>query len=403
MDTEIRTASAPPQPVPQDGAGPFATYEARVASGKLDRDPEQEKAARRLDRLWRELRDYHPMVMQRQATARHGLFGGLRARLGLGGRGAQAAPSRPRGVYMVGQVGRGKTMLMDLFFDLAPVEHKRRVHFHRFMQDVHQRIHDMKVADPALSDPIPPLARQIAQEAWLLCFDEFQVNDIADAMILGRLFDFLFADGVVVVATSNTKPEDLFQDRPGADAFKPFIDIIMREVDTVILDSPRDYRRGCVRGMRTWIVPADAAAKAELDTIFTHLAAGAPVQAVDLDIMGRTLRVERAAGPVARFTFSELCGRFLGAGDYLALATRFASLVIDDVPRMGPDNFDEARRFIVLIDALYEQNVKLFASAGDQPDSLYERGQGATAFERTASRLEEMQSASYAQLPHLSA
>ncbi|RBM06324.1 cell division protein ZapE [Novacetimonas cocois] len=403
MDTEIRTASAPLQPVPQGDAGPFAVYEARVAAGKLDRDPEQEKAARRLDQLWRELRDYHPVVMQRTA-ARHGLFSGLRARLGLGaGRGAQSGPARPRGVYMVGQVGRGKTMLMDLFFDLAPVAHKRRVHFHRFMQDVHQRLHDMKVAQPDLADPIPPLARQIAQEAWLLCFDEFQVNDIADAMILGRLFEFLFADGVVVVATSNTKPEDLFQDRPGADAFKPFIDIIMREVDTVILDSPRDYRRGGVRGMRTWIVPPDAAAKAELDTIFTHLAAGAPVQPVDLDIMGRILHVARAAGPVARFDFSELCGRFLGAGDYLALSTRFPNLIIDNVPRMGPDNFDEARRFIVLIDAVYEQNVKLFASAEDQPDSLYQRGQGAKAFERTASRLEEMQSAAYMQLPHLSA
>lgn len=151
---------------------------------------------------------------------------------------------------MVGQVGRGKTMLMDLFFSLAPVEHKRRVHFHRFMQDVHQRLHDMKAADPDLTDPIPPLARQIAQEAWLLCFDEFQVNDIADAMILGRLFDYLFADGVVVVATSNTKPEDLFQDRPGADAFKPFIAAILKEVDTVILDSPRDYRRGNARECR---------------------------------------------------------------------------------------------------------------------------------------------------------
>ncbi|AZV39257.1 cell division protein ZapE [Komagataeibacter xylinus] len=398
MNTDLAparlSAAAPPA-----GTGPFAAYEARVASGRLDRDPEQEKAARRLDQLWRELRDYHPVVQS--APPASGWLGGLRARLGLARPAHEQA--RPRGVYMVGQVGRGKTMLMDLFFSLAPVEHKRRVHFHRFMQDVHQRLHDMKEADPDLTDPIPPLARQIAQEAWLLCFDEFQVNDIADAMILGRLFDYLFADGVVVVATSNTKPEDLFQDRPGADAFRPFIAAILKEVDTVILDSPRDYRRGNARGMQTWIIPVDAAATKELDSIFARLADGAPVVPVALDIMGRTLNVTRGAGPVARFSFAELCGRPLGAGDYLALATRFPNLVLDGVPRMGPDNFDEARRFIVLIDTLYEQNVKLFASAEDRPDAIYAKGQGATAFERTASRLEEMQSAAYMQLPHLNA
>ncbi|RFD19983.1 AFG1 family ATPase [Komagataeibacter melaceti] len=399
MDTDIAPARLSPAVFPA-GTGPLAAYEARVASGRLDRDPEQEKAARRLDRLWQELRDYHPQVQQPEPQAT-GWLGGLKARLGLSH--PAPAPVRPRGVYMVGQVGRGKTMLMDLFFSLAPVEHKRRVHFHRFMQDVHQRLHDMKAANPDLTDPIPPLAHQIAQEAWLLCFDEFQVNDIADAMILGRLFDYLFADGVVVVATSNTRPEDLFQNRPGADAFRPFIATIMKEVDTVILDSPRDYRRGNAHGMQTWITPADDAARCELDSIFRELAAGAPVQPVTLDVMGRSLKVAQAAGPVARFSFADLCGRPLGAGDYLALATRFPDLVLDGVPCMGPDNFDEARRFIVLIDTLYEQNVKLFASADVGPDALYAKGQGATAFERTASRLEEMQSAAYMQLPHLNA
>ena len=344
MDTDIAPARPSAAALPA-GTGPLAAYEARVASGRLDRDPEQEKAARRLDRLWRELRDYHPVVQQHAPQA-SGWLGGLKARLGLSGHHATEAP-RPRGVYMVGQVGRGKTMLMDLFFSLAPVEHKRR--------------------------------------------------------ILGRLFDYLFADGVVVVATSNTKPEDLFQDRPGADAFKPFIAAILKEVDTVILDSPRDYRRGNARGMQTWIIPANDAARRALDSIFTRLADGAPVVPVTLDIMGRRLKVDQAAGPVARFSFADLCGRPLGAGDYLALATRFPNLVLDGVPRMGPDNFDEARRFIVLIDTLYEQNVKLFASAEDRPDALYAKGQGATAFERTASRLEEMQSAAYMQLPHLNA
>ncbi|NVN13779.1 cell division protein ZapE, partial [Nguyenibacter vanlangensis] len=202
----------------------------------------------------------------------------------LAGSSRAARPARPRGVYMVGQVGRGKTMLMDLFFDLAPVAHKRRVHFHRFMQDVHQRLHAMKQADPGLADPIPPLAQAIAGQAWLLCFDEFQVDDIADAMILGRLFEYLFAAGVVVVATSNTRPQDLFQHRPGADAFRPFIAIIQREVDTLELDSPRDYRRGGLRGVTTWIVPPGAEATQELDSLFMRLAGGAPLCPVTLQV-----------------------------------------------------------------------------------------------------------------------
>ncbi|MBB2202141.1 cell division protein ZapE [Gluconacetobacter tumulisoli] len=383
------------------GTGPLGAYRARVDAGLLAPDPEQAKAAARLDRLWRELPGYHPVVRQAAAQGKlGGLLGGLKARLGLQAR-AAAAP-RPRGVYMVGQVGRGKTMLMDLFFELAPVEHKKRVHFHRFMQDVHQRLHAMKRAHPELTDPIPPLAHAIADEAWLLCFDEFQVNDIADAMILGRLFEYLFAEGVVVVATSNTQPQDLFQNRPGADAFRPFIAVIQREVDTVVLDSPRDYRRGGMRGMTTWIVPPGPDAAQELDSIFMRLADGAPVRPVTLDIMGRKLAVPVAAGPIARFSFSALCGRPLGAGDYLALATRFPALILDDIPRLGPDNFDVARRFIVLVDTLYEQKVKLFASAEDQPDAIYQHGEGAQAFERTASRLEEMQSAAYLDLPHLS-
>ncbi|MBB2155569.1 cell division protein ZapE [Gluconacetobacter diazotrophicus] len=388
------------------GTGPLAAYQARVNAGLLSADPEQAKAAARLDQLWRELPGYHPVVRRPppQGIFSHGLLGkglgSLKSRLGLAGGAAQ--PPRPRGVYLVGQVGRGKTMLMDLFFELAPVEHKKRVHFHRFMQDVHQRLHAMKIAHPDLTDPIPPLAHAIADEAWLLCFDEFQVNDIADAMVLGRLFEYLFAEGVVVVATSNTEPKDLFQNRPGADAFRPFIAIIQREVDTVELDSPRDYRRGGMRGMATWIVPPGPDAELELDSLFMRLADGAPVRPVKLEVMGRTFAVPVAAGPVARFSFPDLCGRPLGAGDYLALANRFAALVLDDVPRLGPDNFDVARRFIVLIDTLYEQKVKLFASAEDQPDAIYQKGDGAQAFERTASRLEEMQSAAYLDLPHLS-
>ncbi len=377
------TDSDPPAP-----GGPLAAYRERLGQSLLDPDPEQEQVARRLD----------------------GLFEALRARKAHGSRrpvalsrlfGRSATLPRPRGLYIVGQVGRGKSMLMDLFFERAPVAHKRRIHFHRFMQDVHGKLFSLKRAHPELADPIPPLARSIAAEACLLCFDEFQVNDIADAMILGRLFDALFASGVVVVATSNTRPEDLFQNRPGRDAFKPFIAIIKREMDTLFLDSPRDYRRGGLRGIVTWHVPADARTDARLDTAFRRLSEGAPVEPVTLLVMGRQLRVEQAAGPVARFEFDALCGRPLGAGDYLALAQRFPNLILDAVPRLGPENFDVARRFIVLIDALYEQKTKLVASAADQPDRIYMRGEGADAFERTASRLEEMQSQAYLDLAHL--
>jgi cell division protein ZapE len=372
------------------GTGPLAAYDHGVAAGVLHPDPEQRRGAVRLDVLWRALGAYAP-----PPSARAGVLGGLRARF--------AKPAvKPHGVYIVGQVGRGKSMLMDLFFALTPTAHKRRVHFHAFMQETHKRLHAMKIADPSLHDPIPPLARAIAADAWLLCFDEFQVNDITDAMILGRLFAFLFAQGVIIVATSNTRPGDLFQNRPGADAFKPFIAILQRELDTIELDSLHDYRRGREEGARSWIVPPDARAEAELDRVFARFSLGQPVHAEALEVMGRRLVVPVAAGDVARFDFAPLCDRALGPGDYLALARRFPVLIIDGIPRLGPENFDVARRFITLVDALYEQKVKLYASAQDIPDRLYEHGEGAGAFERTASRLEEMRGAEWAAQPHLS-
>ena len=382
----IQPAAEPPAAAP---IGPLAAYRERLRQGLLQPDPEQERAAARLDELFEAL--------------------GSRA-AGCPGRGhvlsrlfmrASAARMRPRGVYLVGQVGRGKSMLMDLFFELAPVPLKRRIHFHRFMQEVHGKLHEMKRARPDIADPIPPLARSIAAGAALLCFDEFQVNDIADAMILGRLFEALFANEVVVVVTSNTRPDDLFQDRPGRDAFKPFIAVINREMDTLTLDSPHDYRRGGLRGIATWHVPADSRADYSLDAAFHRLSAGHGAGPVTLMVMGRAVVVSLAAGPVARFDFDWLCGQPLGAGDYLALATRFSAVVLDHIPRLGPDNFDVARRFIVLVDNLYEQKVKLVASAADQPDRIYMHGEGARAFERTASRLEEMQSQAYLDLPHL--
>lgn len=384
------TAGQPAPPASPSAAmpaelGPLASYRIRLQQGLLQPDPEQERAAIRLEQLSEALRS--------PARGGRGPLSRLFMRAG--------SPARPRGVYLVGRVGRGKSMLMDLFFELAPVALKRRIHFHRFMQEVHGKLHAMKRADPGLADPIPPLARSIADEVKLLCFDELQVNDIADAMILGRLFEALFARGVVMVATSNTRPDDLFQDRPGRDAFKPFIAVIKREMDTQTLDSPRDYRRGGLRGIDTWHVPADTRADYRLDSAFQRLSAGHAPEPVTLTVMGRSWVVQLAAGPVARFDFDWLCGQPLGAGDYLALATRFAALVLDHVPRLGPENFDVARRFIVLVDNLYEQKVKLVASAADEPDGIYMRGEGATAFERTASRLEEMQGQAYLDLPHL--
>lgn len=382
------TGSPDIQSLPSRSIGPLALYRLYVTQGRLDEDPEQLRAAARLDQLWQALID------------RANGPGPSRSMLGrLLGRCPRS--TAPRGVYLVGQVGRGKSMLMDLFFEQAPGTSKRRVHFHRFMQEAHARVHALKRAQPDLADPIPVLADAIASETMLLCFDEFQVNDIADAMILGRLFDALFLRGVVVVTTSNTVPGQLFQNRPGADAFKPFIARLDQELDTVLLDSPRDYRRGGIRGVATWHAPADHRAEQALDAAFERLSNGQATHAETVEVMGRQVPVLIAADGIARFDFEALCAQALGAGDYLALARRYPTMIIDGIPRLGPENFDVARRFIVLVDALYEAKVKLVASAADQPDRIYEHGEGATAFERTASRLEEMQTEAYLALPHL--
>ncbi len=301
----------------------------------------------------------------------------------------------------MGEVGRGKSMLMDMFFETAEVPRRRRIHFHAFMQETHQRIFAWKQEHPEGHDPIPPLAEQIADEAILLCFDEFQINDIADAMILGRLFEALFERGVIVVATSNTVPDDLFRGQPGRDAFLPFIAILKEHLDVLVLDAARDYRRDHPDTEDSWHVPAGPAARAALDRAFRQLTEGAPVAPVSLHVMGRVLPVPLAANGVARFGFGDLCSRNLGAGDYLAIATHFHAVVLDDVPVLTPDNHNEARRFINLIDNLYEHRVKLVASAAAMPDELYAEGDGARAFERTASRLMEMRTEGYFELPHL--
>jgi cell division protein ZapE len=255
-------------------------------------------------------------------------------------------------------------------------------------------------ANPDGTDPIPPLADTIANQAALLCFDEFQVNDIADAMILGRLFQALFARGVVVVATSNVAPDDLFKGQPGRDAFLPFIAMIKQRIDIVMMDSGRDFRRERMRGIRAWHVPADAFSRRALDEAFDRLTDGVKPEPVTLTVMGRALVVPAAAEGVARFDFATLCGTALGPGDYLAIATNFHTLVLDGIPRLSPDNYDVARRFINLIDTLYDEHVKLIASADATPDALYRRGENAKMFERTASRLDEMQSEAWLEQEH---
>ena len=374
--------------------GPLPAYRAKVAAGELAPDPSQQLAAERLQRLWTRLRGYDP-------PPRPSNGGGFLSRLLRLRPTDDADEERPNGLYLVGEVGRGKSMLMDLFYAAADVPRKQRIHFHRFMQNVHVRFHAFKRAHPEIEDPIPPLADSIASESALLCFDEFQVNDIADAMILGRLFQALFDRGVVVVATSNTLPDDLFKGQPGRDAFLPFIELIKQKLDVLVLDAGRDFRRSRLRGMRTWLVPADGHADRALDAAFAELTGGAEGRPETLNVMGRKLTVPVAAEGVARFDFDVLCGTALGAGDYLALATHFHTLILDGIPRLSPDNYDVARRFITLIDTLYDHRVKLVASAAAMPDQLYMRGENAKMFERTASRLDEMQSDDWQALPHL--
>jgi cell division protein ZapE len=292
-------------------------------------------------------------------------------------------------------------MLMDLFFGAAQVARKRRVHFHRFMQEAHARVHGWRRANPQGDDPIPPLADAIAAEAALLCLDELQITDIADALILGRLFEALFQRGVVVVVTSNTPPGRLFEGQPGRDAFLPFIALLQQRLDLLVLDGPRDWRRGGLAGAPRWLVPADARARAALDAVFRTLSAGAVAAPERLTVMGRRLDVPCAAGGVARFDFPALCAQPLGPGDYLALATHFEALVLDAIPLLGERRRDETRRFIILVDALYDHRVQLFAAAAAPPDALCPDGEWAGAFARTASRLVEMQAEAWAGLAHL--
>ncbi len=314
------------------------------------------------------------------------------------------APPPPRGVYLWGGVGRGKSMLMDLAFEAIPAERKRRVHFHEFMLEVHERLRAERAKEEG--DPIPPVARAIAEEARLLAFDEMVINNAADAMILSRLFGQLLDQGVTVVTTSNRPPRDLYLGGLNRELFLPFIDLIERELDVVPLNGPTDYRLERLGGFPTWYVPNGPEATQALSAAFFRLTDfsvedRAKVPSEDIPVQGgRTLHVPKSLKGVAVFSFRRLCGEARGAADYLAIARRYHSVILVGIPVMGPDRRNEAARFVTLIDALYEHKVKLLAAADAPPDGLYPAGDGAFEFQRTASRLIEMQSQDYLAAGH---
>lgn len=363
-----------------------------MASGAIERDRAQEMLVGRLDEV------IAAMIAAPRPT-RAGRF----ARL-FGGGEAKAEPVR--GLYVWGSVGRGKTMLMDLFMEAAPIEHKRRAHFHDFMADVHDRIfrfrQRVKEGQEKDTDPIPRVAADLAAEARLLCFDEFTVTDIADAMILGRLFSALFGLGVILVATSNVVPERLYEGGLNRALFLPFIALLQERMDVVELASRTDYRLEKLSGADVYHTPNDARARSALDEAFRRLADTAMPAPVDHDIKGHRLHVPLAAGGVARFTFADLCSKALGAADYLYIARHYHTIVLDDIPVLSAERRNEAKRFITLIDALYDRHVKLVASAEADATGLYlaEDGREAFEFDRTVSRLIEMRSEDYLALPH---
>jgi cell division protein ZapE len=357
-----------------------AAYQQRLKSGALRADPAQEAAVAALARLEGDLADARPA----------GLF---------------RKPDSVRGVYLWGPVGRGKSALMDLFFDTAPTQKKRRVHFHVFMAEAQRLVNAWRKGDAAArqaafgqsrgDDPVAPTADVIAEGARLLCFDELQVTDIADAMILGRLFEQLFARGVTIAATSNRAPDELYKDGLNRQLFVPFIDMLKARMEVVTVAGPQDYRLDRLRAGRTWFSPIDPDNEAGFDALWAEMLGGDREVGATLEVYGRKEHWPRAAGGLIRAHFQSLCGEALGPSDYLAIAERFHTVFVEALPRLRPENRDAARRFAILIDALYEARARLVVLAAAEPSAIYPAGDGAFEFERAASRLEEMRSAAW--------
>ena len=371
---------------------PLPAYQSLVEDGTLDPDPAQEQAAIALQSIADTLRGYQP-------GRRRSLF--------------RKSVPRPRGLYMWGGVGVGKSLLMDLFIETVPIREKRRVHFHAFMQEVHRfiatwrqmddptrRRHPARLKSADLDDPIPHAAKAVFARAHLFCFDEVQVTDITDAMLLGRLFETLFELGAVIVATSNRHPDDLYKNGLNRQLFLPSIALLKANLDILELVGAKDYRLDRLSAASVYFSPLGPEADKAMNKAWHAMTAGAAAQQEQFTVAGREVIVPAAARGVARGSFAHWCGSALGPADYLCLAAEYPTIFIDHIPQMSPANRNEAKRFVTLIDALYEARCKLVCSAAAAPDDLYPTGDGAFEFGRTASRLHEMQSENYLQLPH---
>lgn len=372
----------------RDGFAPHVTvlqrYQHLTSTGAIAADTAQENVARALDRV---LDD----IIAKRPAAKSSALGWLFAKK------REAAPTR--GLYVYGSVGRGKTMLMDMFFDLVPARRKRRAHFNDFMTDVHDRIarhrQALKEGTVKEDDPIPPVARALAAEAWVLCFDEFTVTDIADAMILSRLFSALFAEGVVLVATSNVAPANLYRDGLNRGLFLPFIETLIKHVQVMSLDGDTDYRMAKINRAPVYITPLSPETDLEMNKIWGAIAGDQPARPDTITVKGRSIPVPATAGKAARFTFEDLCEKPLAAREYLAIAERYDTILIDRVPVLDPSLRNPTKRFILLIDTLYDRRIRTVISAAAAPEKLYAGREDTTEafeFDRTVSRLIEMQS-----------